>query len=189
MLDTIRRYLAVMTASIAKTHPEVPAAKDALDFHVTDIDGANVGLGIYKGKVLLIVNTASRCGHTPQYADLQALWDKYRDQGLVVLAFPSNDFLRQEPGTGAEIKEFCSTRFHVTFPLFEKIAVRGRKQSPFYAWLTSRKTEPVGPGPISWNFEKFLVARDGQVVARFAPGTSPSDPRIVSAVEAELNKR
>jgi len=105
-----------------------------------------------------------------------------------VLGFPANDFLSQEPGSNAEIKEFCSAKFHVTFPLFEKIVVKGKGQAPLYAWLTSRKTEPVGPGPISWNFEKFLVGRDGQVAARFAPGTSPSDPKVVAAIEAELAK-
>jgi len=188
MLGRIQKLFVVVGACLVATQAEPPAAKDALDFHVKSIDGADVDLGLYRGKVVLIVNVASRCGHTPQYADLQVLWEKHQDSGLVVLGFPANDFLSQEPGTNAEIKQFCSAKFHVTFPMFEKIVVKGKGQAPLYAWLTSRKTEPVGPGSISWNFEKFLVGRDGQVVARFAPGTSPSDPKVVAAIEAELAK-
>jgi len=185
----IKPLLALAIATLAGApKAAVPAAADALDFKVKDIDGKDVDLGTYRGKAVLIVNTASKCGHTPQYADLQALWTKYQDSGFVVLGFPSNDFLWQEPGTNKEIREFCSSKFHVTFPMFEKIDVKGKDQIPLYAYLTNQETKPTGKGNISWNFEKFLIGRDGKVAARFSPGTSPSDTIVVKAIEAELAK-
>jgi glutathione peroxidase len=186
----IKSLLALATAMlVGAPKAAVPAAADALDFKVKDIDGKDVDLGTYRGKAVLIVNTASKCGHTPQYADLQALWTKYQDSGFVVLGFPSNDFLWQEPGTNKEIREFCTSKFHVTFPMFEKIDVKGKDQTPLYAYLTNQETKPTGKGNISWNFEKFLIGRDGKVAARFSPGTSPSDTIVVKAIEAELAKR
>ena len=185
----IKSMLALAVASLAGApKAAAPTAKDALDFKVKDIDSADVDLGIYRGKVVLIVNTASKCGHTPQYADLQTLWTKYQDSGFVVLGFPSNDFLWQEPGSNKEIREFCSSKFHVTFPMFEKVDVKGKDQIPLYAYLTAQETKPTGKGNISWNFEKFLIGKDGKVAARFSPGTSPSDPSVVKAIEAELAK-
>jgi len=185
----IKSLLALAIASLAGApRAAVPAATDALDFKVKDIDGKDVDLGTYRGKVALIVNTASKCGHTPQYADLQSLWTKYQDSGLVVLGFPSNDFMWQEPGTNKEIREFCSSKFHVTFPMFEKIDVKGKDQIPLYAYLTAQETKPTGKGSISWNFEKFLIGKDGKVAARFSPGTSPSDPAVIQAIETELAK-
>jgi glutathione peroxidase len=145
-----------------------------------------VDLGIYRGKAVLIVNTASKCGHTPQYADLQALWTRFEDSGFVILGFPSNDFMHQEPGSDSTIKEFCTSKYHVTFPLFDKVDVKGKDQIPLYAYLTAQDTKPTGKGDISWNFEKFLIGRDGRVSARFSPGTSPSDSSVVRAIQAAL---
>ncbi|TWU36084.1 glutathione peroxidase [Novipirellula artificiosorum] len=158
----------------------------ALNFKVKNIDGENVDLEDYEGKVVLIVNTASKCGLTPQYAGLEDLFKKYEENGFVVLGFPCNQFAGQEPGSEAEIKEFCSTKYKVTFPMFSKIEVNGDGANDLYKYLTSKKVEPVGDGKISWNFEKFLVDRDGQLVNRFGPRTTPSDPDLLKAIEAEL---
>jgi len=161
----------------------------ALDFHVKSIDGKAVDLSIYRGNVLLIVNVASKCGLTPQYEQLQALHKKYEPQGFAVLAFPCNQFGQQEPGAPEEIKQFCKVNYGVTFPLFEKIEVNGDGAAPLYKYLTSLQTRPSGPGKITWNFEKFVVGRDGQVVARFAPRTKPDDPELLKIIEAELDKK
>jgi glutathione peroxidase len=163
----------------------VPAA---LDFSVKDIDGKPVHLSRYGGQVLLLVNVASQCGNTPQYADLQKLYEKYRGQGFLVLGFPSNDFGKQEPGTEQEIKEFCSTKYRVTFPMFSKIVVKGEGQAPLYRYLTDKKTDPAFGGEIEWNFAKFLIGRNGEVVARFPAGKNPGDPEVVKAIEDELAK-
>lgn len=160
----------------------------ALGYTVTDIDGNEVKLSDYQGKVILVVNVASRCGLTPQYESLQAMYDKYKDQGFVILAFPCNQFGAQEPGTSAEIKQFCTGEYNVTFPLFAKVDVNGDGASDLYKYLTALETEPKGAGAISWNFEKFLIGRDGQVINRFQPRTSPTDADFVSAVEGALAK-
>jgi glutathione peroxidase len=151
---------------------------------VKTIDGADTSLKPYAGKVLLLVNVASKCGYTSQYDGLEALWRKYRDKGLVVLGFPSNDFGSQEPGTNAEIKEFCSSKFDVSFPLFEKIHVKGDEQHPLYAALTGPQS-PVA-GPVKWNFTKFLVGRDGQVVKRLDSAVKPDSAELGAAVESAL---
>jgi glutathione peroxidase len=153
------------------------------DIPLRQIDGSDTNLGAFAGKVLLVVNVASQCGLTPQYSKLQKLYDTYRERGLVVLGFPANEFGAQEPGTNAEIAQFCETRFGVTFPMFEKIAVKGAARHALYDALIDAK-----PGEISWNFEKFVVGRNGAVVTRFAPAVAPDDPKIVSVVEAELAK-
>jgi glutathione peroxidase len=157
------------------------------DFSAKTIDGKQQALQDYAGKVLLVVNVASACGLTPHYAGLEQLYRKYRERGLEVLAFPCNQFGAQEPGTEAEIKEFCSTKYDVSFPMFSKIDVNGEGRHPFYAWLTTRETAPDGPGDIAWNFAKFVVDRDGHVVARFAPQTEPEDAELVAAVERALS--
>ena len=149
------------------------------------IDGEDVDLGSYEGKVVLIVNVASRCGATPQYAGLQALYEKYKDQGFVVLGFPANDFGRQEPGSDEQIKEFCTTKYDVTFPMFSKITVKGPDRPALYEVLT---TEADPSGEIGWNFEKFLIARDGTIAGRFKTRVSPDDADLVAAIEAELAK-
>jgi glutathione peroxidase len=151
---------------------------------VNRIDGGGASLADFAGKVLLVVNVASECGLTPQYAALQKLYETCKDRGLVVLGFPANEFGAQEPGSNAQIAQFCETRFHVTFPMFEKIVVKGAGKHPLYAALTAT---PPG-GEITWNFEKFLVGRDGNVAARFAPATKPDDPLVIAAIEAALAK-
>ncbi len=160
----------------------------ALDFKAKTITGKEVELSKYQGKVVLVVNVASKCGLTPQYEQLQALHKKYGEQGLAILGFPCNQFREQEPGTAEEIQEFCKVNYGVQFDLFEKIEVNGDGASPLYKHLTGLETKPQGPGKISWNFEKFLIGRDGQVVARFAPKTKPDDPEVIKAIEAELAK-
>ncbi len=161
----------------------------ALDFKMKSINGDEVDLGDYRGKVLLIVNVASKCGLTPQYEQLQAMYKKYEPQGFAVLAFPCNQFGQQEPGTPDEIKQFCKVNYGVTFPLFAKIEVNGDGAAPLYKYLTSLDVQPAGSGKISWNFEKFVIGRNGQVVARFAPRTKPDDPELVRVIEAELAKK
>ena len=149
-----------------------------------DIDGKEATLKTYAGKPLLIVNVASHCGFTKQYTGLEAVWRKYREQGLVVLGFPCNDFGAQEPGTTAEIKQFCSTKYDVTFPLFDKLHVKGDEQHPLYAALTG--PESPAPGPVKWNFGKFLIGRDGKIIARFDSKVTPDSAELTKAIEAAL---
>ena len=147
-----------------------------LQFTVKDIDGNNKSLADYLGKTVLLVNVASKCGLTPQYSGLQSLYDHYHSKGFEILGFPSNDFLGQEPGTEADIKQFCDLNYKVTFPLFSKIKVKkGDGQSELYKYLTSKETNPGFEGEIEWNFQKFLVNVDGKVVKRYSPQTSPDD--------------
>lgn len=159
------------------------AADSVYEFTLNTIDGTPQSLSVYKGQALLIVNTASKCGFTRQYAGLQELYEKYKDRGLVVLGFPANNFGGQEPGSNEEIEQFCSLKFGVTFPLFGKISVNGGDIHPLYAWLTS---DPNG-APISWNFNKFLIGRDGQVVAHFGSRTAPDSAGLTAAIESVLN--
>jgi glutathione peroxidase len=176
------------------------------DIALNRIDGSATRLGEFRGKVLLIVNVASKCGLTPQYEGLERLYDAKRGQGLEILGFPCNDFAGQEPGSETEIASFCSTQYNVQFPLFSKITVKGDAKHPLYRSLTAAKPSAVGDGPmrerlkgygidvgpvgeIVWNFEKFLLDRQLAVVERFAPDVTPDDPRIVSAVDRELAKR
>ncbi len=156
------------------------------EFTMKRIDGTTAPLSDYKGKVLLIVNVASKCGFTGQYAGLQKLFETYKDRGLVVMGFPANDFLFQEPGTNKEINEFCSLKYHVTFPMFEKITVAGGKCHPLYKYLTDKATNPEFGGKITWNFNKFLISRDGRILARFGSRTAPEDKDLISAIDAAL---
>jgi glutathione peroxidase len=158
----------------------------AHDFSAKTIDGADKSLKDYSGKALLIVNVASQCGLTPQYSGLQMLYEEFRGRGLEVLGFPCNQFGSQEPGTEAQIKTFCETRFAVTFPLFAKLEVNGAGRHPLYGFLTSQATQPDGPGDIQWNFAKFVVDKSGTVVARFSPTVTPSAPELVEAIEKTL---
>lgn len=148
------------------------------------LDGQPEALSAYKGQVVMVVNVASKCGLTPQYAQLQAMYDKYRDQGFTILGFPANDFRGQEPGTNEEIAEFCERNYGVTFPVFTKITVTGEEMHPLYKELTTQP-EPVG-GVVTWNFQKYVVGRDGQVVAKFTPKTLPDAPEVVELVESLL---
>ena len=161
----------------------MPKAQSVHDFAVKTIDDKDKWLTDYKGKVLLIVNTASRCGFTPQYKGLEALYKEYKDKGFEVLAFPSNDFMGQEPGDNTEIKNFCELKFHTTFPLFSKTKVKGSEAAPLYQYLTNLKDFK---GDISWNFNKFLVDQNGQVVARFDSKVDPQSDEIVSKIKALL---
>lgn len=170
---------------MAVTGPSASAAS-VYDYRLNDIDGRPVSLADYRGKVLLIVNVASRCGFTYQYEGLETLYARYRDQGLVILGIPSNDFLGQEPGTNEEIKEFCTLNYNVTFPMFEKITVRGAKTHPLYRYLTEKATNPSFAGPVSWNFNKFLVDRSGRIVARFDSKSEPLSAPVIQAVEGAL---
>ena len=171
--------LAYVTGQAAE--PQSP-----LDFKMKSITGQEVDLSQYKGKVLLIVNTASRCGFTRQYTDLEKLHEKYAKEGLAVLGFPCNQFGRQEPGSPQQIRDFCTSKYKVSFDLFEKIDVNGKHRAPIYKWLTSPEATPADPGPVGWNFEKFLIGRDGQVIARFRSVVSPSDPKVAAAIETAL---
>jgi len=154
------------------------------DINVKDIDGEDTSLSAYKGKVLLIVNVASKCGLTPQYKALEALQQKYKDKGLTVLGFPCNQFGGQEPGTNEEIKQFCSSKYNVTFPLFDKIDVNGEKRHPLYVALAGK--ESPFPGDIKWNFNKFLIGKDGKILKRFEPRTTPDSPEVTQDLEAAL---
>jgi len=178
----------VVAACVANASGEEKSASP-LDYKMKSITGQYVNLADYKGKVVLIVNVASECGLTPQYEQLEAIYEKYKDQGLVVLGFPCNQFGKQEPGTEAEIAKFCTDKYSVKFPLFSKIDVNGNQAAPLYKELTALETKPQGKGKISWNFEKFLVGRSGQVVARFSPPTEPDSREVVSAIETELAKK
>jgi glutathione peroxidase len=162
-------------------------AKSAYDFAVVDVEGKPAKLADYKGKVALIVNTASKCGYTGQYRDLQALYAKYKDKGFVVLGFPSNDFGGQEPGTNKEIKTFCETNFNVKFPLFDKGPVIGSAKQPLYKFLTEEAGETY-KGEIGWNFEKFLVDKKGRVVGRYKSDVKPSDVALTKVLESNLAK-
>jgi glutathione peroxidase len=160
-------------------------AKSFFDFTASTIDGESVALSKYKGQVVLVVNTASGCGYTPQYKDLQALYAKYSEQGFVILGFPSNDFGSQEPGTNREIKKFCELNYKVTFPLFAKGPVSGAPAQPLFKWLTT--AGGAAPrGEIQWNFEKFLIGRDGELKKRFKSEITPNDESVVSSIVAEL---
>ncbi|WP_028081590.1 glutathione peroxidase [Solimonas soli] len=173
------------------------------DIPLARIDGAPAKLGDFRGKVLLVVNVASKCGLTPQYSALEALYRAKKDRGLEVLGFPANNFKEQEPGSNEEIQSFCSTNYEVSFPLFAKISVKGADQHPLYGELTRAQKEAVGEGPmrerlkgygiatgepgeVLWNFEKFLIGRDGKVVGRFAPDLTPDDPRLGEAIDKAL---
>jgi len=155
-------------------------ASNALEFTLNSIDGNPAPLAQYKGKVVMIVNVASKCGYTPQYAGLEALYEKYKDKGFVILGFPANNFGQQEPGTNEEIKTFCSRAYNVTFPMYAKISVKGEDRHPLYKYLTETG------GEIKWNFTKFLVGKDGKVIARFEPAVKPESAEVAGVIEKTL---
>jgi len=184
-MSLARICLAVAICALAMFAATRGQAASPLAGEVKRIDGSKADLADYRGKVVLVVNVASRCGYTGQYAGLQSLYEKYKDKGFVILGFPANDFGAQEPGSDADIREFCSTKYGVTFPMFSKITVKGSGKSPLYASLT----EAADPkGEVSWNFEKFLIGKDGTIVGRFKSGVAPDDAKLVQAVEAALGK-
>jgi glutathione peroxidase len=186
--STVLIALADDTTAVPATQPTGASVPLVLNYTMKSLGGKDVNLSQYQGKVILFVNTASLCGNTPQYAPLEALYKKYSDKGFVILGFPSNDFGEQEPGTDTEISEFCTKNYGVTFDMFSKVDVKGDNQCSLYKFLTSADTDPKFPGDITWNFEKFLISRDGKIVNRFTPKTQPDSTEVVSAVEAELAK-
>jgi glutathione peroxidase len=179
MLSHFLRVAAVLVLAAAALF----GASSIYDFTLNSIDGKPAPLAAYRGKVLMLVNVASYCGYTPQYQGLEKLYDKYKDRGLVVLGFPANNFGQQEPGTNAEIKDFCERTYHVKFPMYAKVSVDGPDKTPLYQYLTSA----MG-GDIQWNFTKFLVSRDGKLLKRFEPAVTPESPEVIAAIDAALGK-
>ena len=162
-------------------------AASVYDFTLNSIDGKPVPLSDFKGKAVLLVNVASRCGYTPQYTALEALYEKYKDRGFVIVGIPANNFGGQEPGTNEEIKTFCKSKYSVTFPMMAKVSVKGADQTPLYQFLTASGTDSKFAGDIKWNFTKFLVSKDGKIVNRFESKVTPDDPQVTTAVEQALN--
>jgi glutathione peroxidase len=180
----MKRLLSLfVTVSLALAAGPATAGESAHDFAFTSIEGEPLPLTSFEGKALLVVNTASLCGYTPQYAGLQQVWERYRGRGLVVLGVPSNDFGGQEPGSEAEIKEFCEVNFDIDFPLTEKEHVVGPEAHPFYPWAAEQLGAAAAP---RWNFHKYIVARDGRLVAWFPTATEPTAPEVAEAIEAAL---
>jgi glutathione peroxidase len=178
--------VAVVSGLVHSAEKKVPPV---LNFKMKKLDGQEVNLADYHGKVVLFVNVASKCGLTPQYVQLEELHEKYGKQGLAIIGVPANEFGKQEPGTDKEISEFCQKNYGVKFDMLSKVVVKGDGICPLYQHLTSKETDPKFSGEISWNFEKFLISRNGEIVKRFKPKVSPTDPEVVSAIEAELAKK
>jgi glutathione peroxidase len=193
-LGTLVAALAVLALCAPLAHAEgekgdkkVP---EVLNFKMKGLDGKTVDLSQYHGKVVLFVNVASKCGYTPQYKGLQALYEKYKDQGLVIVGVPANDFGAQEPGSNEEIAKFCESKYGVTFPMLAKVStIVGEKKVPLYKYLTSKDTDPKFAGEVKWNFTKFLIARNGEIVNRFDSKVKPESEDLTKAVEAELAKK
>lgn len=179
-------FIGIALGFIWAGNAEARADKTALDFRMASIDGLEIDLNQFRGKIILMVNVASKCGLTPQYEGLQRLYRKYSDRGFTVLGFPANNFAGQEPGTNAEIKFFCTHNYGVSFPMFAKISVKGEDQHPLYGFLTSRELHPEFGGDIQWNFTKFLIGRSGEILARFEPRTGPEHTEVISAIEQAL---
>jgi glutathione peroxidase len=188
IMNVVRSLLGVaaLSAATAVAAPGGAAAGDAYGFTFTSIEGKPMPLDAFKGKALLVVNTASRCGFTKQYEDLQVVWERYRDRGLVVIGVPSNDFGAQEPGGESDIKEFCEVNFGIDFPMTAKVSVTGANAHPFYAWAGQHLGFGAKP---RWNFHKYLVDSNGRLVDWFSTMTPPSSPRVVQAIEAALPVR
>ena len=184
-MKTLRRNVYLTLGLLLMSTGSLFAASNIYDFTLPSIDGKPMPLTEFKGKVVLMVNVASQCGYTPQYKGLEALYEKYKDKGFVILGFPANNFGAQEPGTNEEIKTFCSRKYNVTFPMYAKVSVKGDDQTPLYKYLTS-EADPTHTGDIRWNFTKFLVDRDGKVVQRFESAVTPESPEVVGAVEKLL---
>lgn len=165
---------------------EAVAEKSVYDFTMMDINGKDIKLDAYRGKTVLLVNTASKCGYTPQYEGLERIYEKYKDRDFIILGFPANNFMGQEPGSNEEIKEFCTLKYKVSFPMFAKISVKGADQHPLYNFLTNPKTDAQFAGDISWNFNKFLIDRNGNVVARFDSKARPESDEVTGAIEKYL---
>ena len=182
--------LCVLTSVMTADDKKETAVPTALNFTVKSLDGKDVDLAkAYAGKVVMIVNVASHCGNTKQYTPLQKLYTEHKDSGLVILGFPCNQFGQQEPGSAEEIKQFCTSKYNVSFDMFAKIDVNGNDAAPLYKYLTSADTDPQFAGKIPWNFEKFLIGRDGKVAARFKHSVNPDSDEVVAAIKKELEKK
>jgi glutathione peroxidase len=162
------------------------AGKNVFDYTLNTIDGHPAPLSEYKGKVMMLVNVASRCGFTPQYTALEAIYEKYKDRGFVIVGIPANNFGAQEPGTDQEIKTFCQSKYNVTFPMMSKVSVKGDDKTPLYQYLTDKAANPKTGGDIQWNFTKFLVGPEGQIITRFEPKVTPDSPEVTAAIESAL---
>ena len=187
VIGFVSLVIAACSGLVRKTgwtvDPETNENRDLYTFNLTGMDGKPYPLEQHRGQVVMLVNTASKCGLTGQYDELEQLWDTYRDKGLVIIGQPSNDFMGQEPGTNAEIAQFCKLNYGVSFPLMSKTTVNGKEKPPLYTYLTQ---ESSLNGKIRWNFEKFLIGKDGRLVARFTPRMPPDDPQIIKAIEQAL---
>ena len=183
-------FAAVAFSYAGQTAQAAPpaAGRSIYDFTLKSIDGQPTPLSSFHGKVVLLVNVASKCGFTPQYTALEATYEKYKAKGLVIVGIPANNFGSQEPGTNEEIKKFCSSKYQVTFPMMSKVSVTGEDKTPLYQFLTSQSSDPRLAGEIKWNFTKFLFDRNGQPVARFEPNVTPDSPEVQSAIESALTK-
>jgi len=182
---TLHKLAGFLLLSVAMAFA---AGKSVYDFTLNSIDGPTASLGAYKGKVLMVVNVASRCGYTPQYSALESVYEKYKDRGPVIVGVPANNFGAQEPGTNEEIKTFCTRKYNVQFPMMSKVSVKGSDITPLYQYLTDSSANPTTGGEIKWNFTKFLFDRNGNVVARFEPDVTPDSPQMVAAIEKALAK-
>ena len=180
--------MSVLGYAQTKSKESKSMEKSIYSFTMKNIDGKEVPLNTYKGKVVMVVNVASKCGFTPQYKQLEAVYKKYKDQGFVILGFPANNFGHQEPGTNEEIKQFCTSKFDVTFPMFAKISVKGDDINPLYQYLTSKEEDPKFAGDITWNFNKFLIGRDGKIIDRYDSKIVPDDSKVTSAIEGALKE-
>lgn len=181
--------VAVLSLAAAKTAGASAPDNGVYQFTMKNIDGKDVPLSKYHGKVLLIVNVASLCGNTPQYAKLEEIYKTYRKQGLCILGFPANNFASQEPGNDQQIKQFCTSTYHVSFDMFSKISVKGDDMDPLYKYLTDKTTDPQFGGDIDWNFAKFIIGRDGQILARFPAHEAPDTPEVITAIQTALAQK
>lgn len=182
------KILFVALSACSTNYNQPVHAQSVYDFEMTTLSGEKQKLDVYKGKTILIVNVASKCGLTPQYAELQSLYDQLKDKGFIILGFPSNDFLWQEPGTDEEIKSFCTKNYGVSFPMFSKISVKGKEMHPLYQYLTQKKHNKVLDQSVSWNFQKFLINPEGKLISYFSPKTLVSDPAVRKVIEENLPK-
>jgi len=186
VVTTIFAAVLFLVKADVSTAEEKGKGKSVYDFTMKDTGGRDVKLEQFRGQVVMLVNVASKCGYTPQYDGLQKIYEQYKDRGFVILGFPANNFGAQEPGTNEEIVEFCRINYGVKFPIFSKISVKGEDKHPLYKYLTETETNPEFSGEVKWNFNKFLVGREGKIIARFESADKPEDAKVTAAIEAAL---
>ena len=181
----MKHFISVLSLLILFSVSSLIAQNSFYDFVVKDIDGNDFALSQLKGQKVMLVNVASKCHYTPQYEALEALYQKYKNRNFIIIAFPANNFMKQEPGTDAEIKAFCTQNYGVTFPVMSKISVKGKTIHPLYQWLTQKSRNGVLDSKVKWNFQKYLIDENGHLVKKFSPGTKPNDPKIIEWIESE----